>query len=134
MSAGAGTVFRRRFCFASGCGVAFSICRCCDRGHRYCSERCRQKARRQQCREANRKHQQSLEGKLDHRDRQRAYRERQRRRVTDHGSAPVLVSVTIRPRWTGSTGEDTEYSVCRLVSCIVCGRSGFYIETFFESG
>ena len=34
---------------------------------------------------ANRKHQDSPEGRLDHRDRQRVYRERCRlRRVTDH--------------------------------------------------
>ena len=32
------------------------ICRHCDRGHQYCGERCRRKARRQQRRAANRRH------------------------------------------------------------------------------
>ena len=73
------TVFRPRSAF--GCGVLFHICRCCDRGHRYCHEDCRKKARRGQRREANRKHQQTEDGKADHRDRQRDYRNRQLKAV-----------------------------------------------------
>ena len=49
----------------------------------YCGDGCRKRAQLQQHRNANRKHQDSPEGRLDHRDRQRAYRERLRRRVTD---------------------------------------------------
>ena len=63
--AGMGTreeTLRQRFCRGAGCGVVFWICRHCDRGHRYCGERCRRKARRQQRRAANRRHQQSREG------------------------------------------------------------------------
>ena len=56
---------RRRFCRGAGCGVVFWICRHCDRGHQYCGERCRRKARRRQRRAANRRHQQSREGRLD---------------------------------------------------------------------
>ena len=52
----------------------FYLCRHCDRGQRYCSARCREKSRRLQRREANRRHQRSPEGRLDHRDRQRAYK------------------------------------------------------------
>ena len=44
----ASELLRRRICRGSGCGVVFWICRHCDRGHRYCGERCRQKKRRQQ--------------------------------------------------------------------------------------
>ena len=81
-------LLRQRFCRGAGCGAVFWICRYCDRGHQYCGERCRRKARRQQRRAANRRHQQSREGRLDHRDRQRAYRERHSlRRVTDHTAA-----------------------------------------------
>ena len=50
------------FAGGPGCGAVFWICRHCDRGHRYCGERCRRKARRQQRRAANRRHQQSPEG------------------------------------------------------------------------
>ena len=78
------------FAVGVGCGAVFWICCHCDRGHRYCGDRCRQKTQRQQGRDANRRHQQSREGRLDHRDRQRDYRERCRRRVTDHTSAGAL--------------------------------------------
>ena len=44
------------------------------------------KKRQQQTRDANQKHQQSEEGRLDHRDHQRAYREKCRLRVTDQPS------------------------------------------------
>src|SRR4030095_3371827 len=37
----------------------------CDRGQRYCTDRCRSKARREQRRAANRRHQQTPEGRLD---------------------------------------------------------------------
>jgi hypothetical protein len=68
----------------------FGFCPCCDRGQGYCSAECRGHARRRQRRAANRRHQQSVEGRLDHRDRQRAYRcRRPRRRVTDQGSQTV---------------------------------------------
>ena len=87
---------RRRFCRGAGCGLVFWICRHCDRGHQYCGERCRRKARRRQRRAANRRHQQSREGRLDHRDRQRAYRERHSlRRVTDHTSPAAYGSGSI---------------------------------------
>ena len=67
-------VFRQRVC--RGCNAVFCICRSCDRGQRYCSPDCRFLALREQRRRANRRHQHSPEGRLDHRDRQRAYRKR----------------------------------------------------------
>ena len=45
-------LLRHRICRGTGCGVVFWICCHCDRGHRYCGERCRRKARRQQLRTA----------------------------------------------------------------------------------
>jgi hypothetical protein len=67
-------VFRQRIC--RGCNAVFCICRSCDRGQRYCGPGCRLPAVREQRRRANRRHQNSPEGRLDHRDRQRAYRKR----------------------------------------------------------
>ena len=94
-------LLRRRICRGIGCGAAFWICRHCDRGHRYCGERCRGKARLRQRRRANEKHQKSPEGRLDHRDRQRVYRKKCRlRRVTDHTSARRPRSVNIKKPWT----------------------------------
>ena len=55
MSGSGEVIFRQRHCHARNCGAVFYICRCCDRGHGYCSDHCRQTSRRQQLREANRK-------------------------------------------------------------------------------
>lgn len=91
MSEAVASAFRHRFCRAVGCGVGFWICRSCDRGQRYCSQPCQREARREQLRQANRRHQQSPEGRLDHRDRQRAYRQRRALiLVTDQGRQPHL--------------------------------------------
>ena len=74
----------------------FYICRSCYRGQVYCGDECRRRMRRQQRRAANRRHQQSWEGRLDHHDRQRAYRERRGlRRVTDHTSPAAFDSGSI---------------------------------------
>ncbi len=79
-----------------------SSCVCaCDRGQRYCSLACRHRARLHQRRHANRRYQQSPEGRLDHRDRQRRYRQRQahrarQTRVTDQGSLSIICSGIIR--------------------------------------
>lgn len=142
-------VFRLRFCRAQACGTLFWICRPCDRGHRYCSERCRQKARRQQRREANRRHQQSPEGQLDHRDRQRAYRRRRRERVTDQGRREdrIFLRMTSRdsfrfsmPSNQGERSEEQdekphfEEPHCFRIRCVVCGRSGLWIDPFPERG
>ena len=68
--------FRQKFCKAEGCGARFFICSHCDQGQSYCSYECRLRTRLEQHRPANRRHQQSPEGRADHRDRQRAYRRR----------------------------------------------------------
>jgi hypothetical protein len=102
------------------------VCRCCDRGQRYCSERCRQKARREQRRAANRRHQRSPEGRLDHRDRQREYRRRLvERRVTDQRSEAAVCTPTL---------ADLEVTAVQTVAgevvCCVCGRRGTLIDPF----
>ena len=125
-------LLRRRICRGVGCGAVFWICCHCDRGHRYCGERCRQKTQRQQGRDANRRHQQSQEGRLDHRDRQRDYRERCRRRVTDHTSATPSGSdsiVTAEPFRSedgpGSVSGEDRYATSAEFepACIICGRT-----------
>ncbi len=107
MGAG-GEPLRLRYCRWGDCGAAFWICRCCDRGQRYCGDRCRQRARRQQRREANRRRHQSREGRLDHRDRQRAYRQRRRIRVTDTPSEAFLDSGSIAAAEPFRSGNGSE--------------------------
>ena len=106
--------WRRVVCRGAGCGTVFYLCGSCYRGQAYCGAGCRAPAHRQHRRTANRRHQRSLEGRLDHRDRQRAYRARCRlRRVTDTPSPG-------RPR-SGTIAAPVRHPASRPV-CIVCGR------------
>jgi len=141
MEPAAEVVLRQRFCRASKCGVVFWICQRCDRGQQYCSDRCREKARREQRRAANRRHQQSPEGRLDHRDRQRAYRQRQvRARVTDQASrAPSATGNIPLPVFAPpvATEEGGQSSLRNIASpghgvpyCVICGQPGRFINPF----
>jgi len=108
-------VLRTRRC--RGCGVIFSICRHCDRGHCYCGAACRRGARQRQHRLANRRYQQTDAGRRMHRIRQCNYRlHRFRARVTDHGSRPI-----VRP-----------YSakIAALGFCAICGGQSRWIDPF----
>src|SRR5262249_26383215 len=123
-------ILRQRVC---RCGTTFYICRSCDRGQRYCSEDCRQKARREQRRQANLRHQQSVEGRLDHRDRQQLYRERRRfRRVTDQGSLEPDSSVTMPREPIEHKRLPTLGPELGLAVCIRCGRAGYAIASVTE--
>ena len=111
------TPLRPRICRGPGCGSLFFVCSHCDRGQRYCSESCRAVARCQQRRAANRRYQRTEPGRLNHRHRQAAYRERLARPgVTDQGpraiTTPGVIGPSARPR------------------CSVCGRQSDWIDPF----
>lgn len=134
-------VLRHTFCRAQGCGGIFYICRSCDRGQRYCTDRCRSKARHEQRRAANRRHQQTPEGRLDHRDRQRAYRQRRAQaRVTDQSSRRLHCAGSIRIRAVAepvaANDDETSHQIRAAfcagpLCCIVCGRVGRFVNPFF---
>lgn len=139
-------VLRQRTCRLVSCRSLFYICRRCDRGQGYCSPACRAVSRRQQCRDANRRHQQSPEGRADHRDRQRAYRKRlQAARVTDQGRRTRRTSIKLsRPRADFSLARKSERLGLEIghvkpfssgsdrfrPTCIVCGRAGGWVDPF----
>ena len=130
-------VLRQLTCRWPDCGLVFYICNSCYRRQCYCGDICRDKARQQQLRRANQHYAGSEEARLDHRDRQREYRERCRLKgVTDHTSAGNGRSVKIvepvreterstllaeelqdRPRFKRL--QDAIRPVCML-----CGRGG----------
>ena len=127
-------ILRQRICLT--CRTLFWICRRCDRGHRYCSASCRYQAYGQQRRVANRRHQRSPEGRLDHRDRQRAYRRRRliaQKSVTDESSLRSALCYTmplaidfrrpIRP-------ESPSPWFSGWLRCIVCGRRGRFVDPY----
>lgn len=144
-------VFRQRFCKAPDCRIPFFICSHCDRGQRYCGLQCRQTCRLVQRRQARLRHQQSYEGRLDHRDRQRAYRLRKaksafdtaKENVTDHGSQSRVTSATIAKSGEGDSDGSRTRDWWRgwgksidlgLIVCHFCGRMGRFINPFHESG
>jgi hypothetical protein len=130
----------------------FFLCTYCDRGQVYCSPGCRETARRLQLRAANLRHQQSEEGRLDHRDRQRAYRRRltgsattsAAQNVTDHGSndhsshdivgaAPSNDSelIDLDASLIQPTPPRGDLRLHRSgIVCRCCGRSGLFINPF----
>lgn len=136
--------FYQLFCRAVGCGVMFFVCRSCYRGHAYCCEACRQKARRQQLRAANRRHQQSPEGRSDHRDRQRDYRQRARSCVTDQSSRTGCdfgsISRPLAELQAETPAAEAPDDPLKLtwrerfvrIVCIICGRVGRFIDVFFR--
>jgi len=135
-------VFRQRVCQFPPCGAVFYLCPHCDRGQRYCSSRCRERSRRLQRREANRRHQQSPEGRADHRDRQREYRKRQCARVTDQSSLrdspcvnlmapPAFEPLAETPEPDPPTPPGAELAPGWVV-CQICGRRGRWLNPFPE--
>lgn len=130
-------VLRQRVC--GGCRAVFFICPSCDRGHRYCSPDCRDRARLQQRRCANLRHQRSVEGRLDHRDRQRQYRRRCQQvptRVTDQASVSITspASSECGPRDVMESLPSPQSRPVthpsRWLSCRICGCAGRFIDPF----
>lgn len=119
--------------------MLFFICSYCDRGQVYCSQACRQPARDQQRRAANRRHRQTLSGRLAHSRRQHAYRLRRTQaryrqlenKVTDHSSQ---TQCRVRPsrRLSSFYLRSTNFSGPRLnsspVVCRFCGRPGQFLK------
>ena len=124
-------VLLRRLCRNEGCAAAFFICESCERGQLYCGDACGEQARLRKCREYNRKHQQSLDGRRDHADRQRAYRGKQAsKKVTDQGSnrtsesGNVGVADWIRASSARTHSMKPKWSGGGFARCCICGRRG----------
>ena len=129
-------------CGLSECGKIFCICRYCYRGHKYCSNICRAIARRRQVDAARRRYNQSIDMKLEQRERKRRWRlRRAKTTVPDHGSParrrmppsggrdctnrrPVIrsaVIVVLKPGMEHVTG---------VHKCVVCGRAAIFVNPF----
>lgn len=148
---------RQRFCRAQGCGARFFLCRACDRGQCYCCLACRAQARTQQRRAARRRHQHSAAGRLDHRDRQRAYRRRLAQRpppqtppadpplisasplpaeknVTDHTSQTGANSGIVRASaWRWPASAQPRLAALGALVCRWCGRVSRWLNPFAQA-
>jgi len=93
------------------------MCKSCYRGHRYCSGECRKHGYARVRREARRRHEESQEARLDHRDRQRRYRDNLQISVTDQTSKFEGVPVGSAP----CSHLDLR-KLSKINRCIGCGR------------
>jgi hypothetical protein len=111
------TVLRLRICGAPECHAVFTICVSCDHGQRYCGPACRAAVRRGQRHDANRRYQESEQGREAHRRCQQRYRERLTDApVTDQGCTPITAA--------------TPSGVRTPSRCAVCGRQSAWIDPF----
>ncbi|HTC77047.1 MAG TPA: hypothetical protein VK657_00455, partial [Terriglobales bacterium] len=99
------------------------------------------RARRQQHRAANRRDQRSREGRLDHRDRQRAYRQRHAPvRVTDQSSHSVIspalfgcgetILMPVAAPLPSKPPSGLEKRTDLWLRCSICGRPGRFVDPF----
>lgn len=140
--------FRQDRC--AWCNRIFHICRRCDRGQIYCLPRCRQQGRQRSQRRARKRHQATPEGRLDHRDRQRRYRQRRKKSVTEHGSKggeaaskmPPVAGTPPPKEGTGRAGAENHDAnapqpappgprppaAATTARCCLCGRRSVYVR------
>jgi hypothetical protein len=131
-------VLRQRVCLGQGCHAIFFICSHCDRGHRYCSDQCRQQARRQQRRRADSRYQKSPEGQADHRDRQQEYRRRCHSRppVIDQSSLSIASPASFdcgradAAKHPPAPQSGQQIQPFLWPRCRICGRTGRFIDPF----
>jgi hypothetical protein len=125
----------------------FYACSDCDRGQLYCPGSCKEDARTLSKRGARARHQDSPEGREDHREAQQRYRDRcaQRLRVTDQGGREVDKAETVPTRMepsaespaealprAGSGNAEVGWSSGAL-RCAFCGREGRWVRHDFLS-
>jgi hypothetical protein len=79
------------------CHTQTVICSHCDRGQIYCGSECSIAARLQSKRAADKRYQLTPGGKMKHALRQRRYRERLNKIVTDHGSHSPTQNALLQP-------------------------------------
>lgn len=74
------------------CHKLVTICSCCDRGNIYCCAECSTIARKRSVREAGKRYQNTINGRLKHAKRQELYRVRSKlanKKVTHQGSQEI---------------------------------------------
>ena len=120
------------------CARRFCICRRCWRGHRYCSEQCREAAKLESHRESQRRYRQTEKGRKNHREGEKRRRmglsKKHEEIVDDAGTTRVYR----RHRMESDELKDSiararrlGYRVCR---CHVCGRWGVVVQRFGRRG
>jgi hypothetical protein len=110
----------------------FFLCSRDYRGQAYCGDHCRLAARALSARTARRRHERSDAGRLDHRDRQRAYRVRLRTRVTDQASPVGTSPPKVSRRRSESAAPDRRPVPAGLPTCARCGCTSAWVQRRVE--
>jgi hypothetical protein len=135
--------FRFVICGSGECRQLFFLCRHCDRGDRYCSRTCAERARRASRRAAGRRYQLSRRGRFRHAARQARYRTRRPppEKVTHQTSpgadrsgivATSPLRSTLMPSGDKEDTRDAEPTpqvpLAAPVRCARCGRPGRFVR------
>ena len=100
--------YREFRCGYDSCQRWARICSCCDRGHRYCGERCARAARQGSQRKSRRKYEQTARARLLRAERQRRYRTRVLEAAAQQQQPEVRESDLDAPAPIHDSGADNE--------------------------
>ena len=111
------------------------VCQSCDHGQRYCADGCRELAKKDSEKRANKKYQNSRQGRFKNAERQRRFRQRQKLKakiVTYQGSPPslpndLLIEKFCPPKRKSKIQQTKAEAVCHFCGS-PCGpffRGGF---------
>ncbi len=110
------------------------VCQSCDHGQRYCAEGCRKLARKEAGKRANKKYQNSRQGRFKNAERQQRFRQRKKlnsKKVTDQGSSSSLTDdLLIEKNYPLKSAPKTSQTQSETV-CHFCNRP---CGPFFRGG
>ena len=112
------------------CGMQVCICAECDCGNLYCPGECAELARLESVRRAGARYQRTFRGARKHAERQRRYREQQKRSVTHHAFSVVTTRCSVsRHPVIASESSDVDFKEpprhpihLLQTRCAFCGR------------
>lgn len=84
------------------CHTLVIICHRCDRGQRYCTHGCSEKARKTSTKRASKKYQATRRGRFNNAARQQRYRNQIRQKVTHHSSLKITLHDVLTKRSTAT--------------------------------
>ena len=103
------------------CHAQVIICSHCDRGQRYCPGECRHQARSESLKRAGKKYQSTRSGRFKNAARQHRFRQRNKQKVTHHGSAQKRLHDLLKTRLTEINKTQKRSLPDTAIHCHHCG-------------
>jgi len=107
------------------CRRQVMVCQSCDTGQRYCARGCRQQARKDACKRARLKYQNSRKGRINNARRQQRFRQRQKEKskiVTDQASLSIPANALLIEKQVSYNNAMTKPKRHQDNACHFCGR------------